>query len=399
MSSRQTTKGPAGPLSMARGGRSAVDDAHHFEHLVRVAPFVVVPGHQLDEGAVQRDAGFGVEDRGARVATEIGRDDLVLGVAQHALERALALGLELGADVGVAGFVVQLDGQVNNRHIAGRHAEGHAGQLLVQLGDDLADGLGRAGAAGDDVLQDAAAAAPVLVARAVHGLLRRGGGVHRGHQAALDAEAVVEHLGHRRQAVRRAAGVADDRLAGVLRVVDAIDEHRRVVLAGCALDHLLRARVDVLLAGVERQEQAGRLHHHINADIAPGQRGRILDRGEPDPATVDDQRAAIDDHVSLEAAMHAVVLQHVGEIVGFEQVVDRDHLDVVLEVLHGGAEDHAADAAEAVDANLDAHVACLSSLVTVMWVSGGFMPRSAARQARARQPRSRCRRRDRALTP
>src|SRR3546814_10536166 len=54
--------------------------------------------------------------------------------------------------------------------------------------------LGGAGGRGNDVLQDAAAAAPVLVARAVHGLLRGGRGVHGGHQAALDAPLVVEHL-------------------------------------------------------------------------------------------------------------------------------------------------------------------------------------------------------------
>src|SRR5687768_4510555 len=58
----------------------ASDDLDHFQALVRVAPLVVVPADQLDEVVVERDAGFGVEDRGARVAAEIGGDDLVLGV-------------------------------------------------------------------------------------------------------------------------------------------------------------------------------------------------------------------------------------------------------------------------------------------------------------------------------
>src|SRR3546814_7803008 len=38
---------------------------HHLQALVRIAPLVVVPAHQLDEGRVERDAGFGVEGRGA----------------------------------------------------------------------------------------------------------------------------------------------------------------------------------------------------------------------------------------------------------------------------------------------------------------------------------------------
>ena len=59
--------------------------------------------------------------------------------------------------------------------------------------------------------------------------------------------------------------------------------------------------------------------------------------------------------LALEAAVHAVVLQHVGQVVGLQQVVDADDLDVVSEVLHRSAEHHAADAAEAVDADADGH--------------------------------------------
>ncbi len=39
-----------------------------------------------------------------------------------------------------------------------------------------------------------------------------GVGVHRGHQAPLDAEGVVEHLDHRHEAVGRARRVGDDRV-------------------------------------------------------------------------------------------------------------------------------------------------------------------------------------------
>src|SRR5690606_34102111 len=36
------------------------DDADHLQALVGVAPLVVVPGHQLDEGRVELDAGVGI---------------------------------------------------------------------------------------------------------------------------------------------------------------------------------------------------------------------------------------------------------------------------------------------------------------------------------------------------
>ena len=59
--------------------------------------------------------------------------------------------------------------------------------------------------------------------------------------------------------------------------------------------------------------------------------------------------------VMLEDAMHGIVLEHVREVVRVEEVVDADDLDVIREVLDRGAEHHAADTAEAVDANFDSH--------------------------------------------
>src|SRR4051812_3126679 len=79
----------------------AGDDANHLQALVRVAPLVVVPAHQLDEGGVEGDAGVGVEDRGAGVAAEVGGHNLVFRVAQDALERAFALRLHFRADFGI----------------------------------------------------------------------------------------------------------------------------------------------------------------------------------------------------------------------------------------------------------------------------------------------------------
>merc|ERR1719328_908758 len=59
----------------------------------------------------------------------------------------------------------------------------------------MPDGLGGARGGGDDVVGRRAPAAPVLLARAVDRLLRRGRGVHRRHEALRDAEPVVDHLG------------------------------------------------------------------------------------------------------------------------------------------------------------------------------------------------------------
>jgi len=57
--------------------------------------------------------------------------------------------------------------------------------------------------------------------------------------------------------------------------------------------------------------------------------------------------------------MHTVVLEHVSQIVGFEQVVDADDFNVV-EVLHRCTKHHAADTPESVDTYFDGHDLSLS---------------------------------------
>ncbi len=166
----------------------------------------------------------------------------------------------------------------------------------------------------------------------------------------------MQHLGDRRQAVGGAAGVGDDRLAVVLRIVHPVDEHRGGVLGRRGHDHLLRARVDVLLRGLGGQEQAGGLDHHVGADLVPLQVCRIALGGQADALAVDDEGAVLDGDLALEAAVDRVVLEQVGQVVRLEQVVDADHLDVVTEVLHRRAQDVAPDAPETVDAYLDRHV-------------------------------------------
>src|SRR3989344_4422394 len=297
--------------------------AHHFQALVRVAPFVVVPAHDLHEGAVQCNASVGIKDRGAGVATEVGGHHLVFGVAQNALERAFGLGLHLGLYFFVGGSLVQFHRQVHHRHAGGGHAEGHAGQLLVQRRDHHAHRLGSTGAGGGGVFQNAAAAAPVLVRRAVHGLLRGGGSVHGGHQAALDAPLVVQHLGHGSQAVGGARCVGDDGLARVGVVVHAEHEHGGVVLGGGRQDDLLGTSVQVLLRGDLVQEQAGGFDHHVGADFVPLQVGGGALLREADLLAVGDQ--------------HRIGHVFFGETEVLEQHGRRGRFTVGVDAHHGSA--------------------------------------------------------------
>ena len=90
---------------------------------------------------------------------------------QNSLHGSLRHLLDLGADLVVGGVLGQANGQVDDGHVGGRDSEGHAGQLAVKLGDDLADGLGGSGRGRDDVLGSAAAVTPGLARGSIDGLL------------------------------------------------------------------------------------------------------------------------------------------------------------------------------------------------------------------------------------
>jgi hypothetical protein len=99
-------------------------------------------------------------------------------------------------------------------------------------------------------------------------------------------------------------------------------------LLGAEQDDLLRARGQMLAGGVLVEEEAGGFDDDIGADFVPLEAGRIAFLRQADALAIDHQRVAVHRDVALEAAMHRVVLQHVREVVGLEQVIDADDFDV-----------------------------------------------------------------------
>src|SRR5882757_8577331 len=94
-----------------------------------------------------------------------------------------------------------------------------------------------------------AAAAQVLVRRVLQVLVLRVG-VDGGHQATLDGERVVQHLGQRGQAVGGAGGVRDHGLRAVVLVVVGAQHHGQVLALGRGGDDdLLGAALVHVLAG------------------------------------------------------------------------------------------------------------------------------------------------------
>lgn len=227
------------------------------------------------------------------------------------LHLAFGSSLEGGLDLIVAGALLNAAGQVNNGDVAGRHTHGHASELSIEIGDDLADSLSGTGGGGDDVLGRSTAATPVLGRRTIDGLLSGGVRVDGGHQTLDDGVFVVDDLGQGRQAVGGAGGVGNDGdIRGVGLFVDAHDEHGGIGGWGRD-DNLLGTTLQVCGGLLGGGEDTSGLDDVIGAGLAPGDSSRVPLGVEADLLAVDLEVLAVDLDLTLELAVGGVVLEHV----------------------------------------------------------------------------------------
>ena len=170
--------------------------------------------------------------------------------------------------------------------------------------------------------------AHVLV-RLVEHVLVVGVGVDRRHEARLDADEVVQHLGDGRQAVGRARGVGDDLVLGLeLVVVDAVDDGEVRALRRRRDQHALGAGLECTTAF----SLSVKMPVHSRTMSMPsdfqgsflGSRSASTLMG-PLPTSIE---LALDLHLAGKAAVHAVVAQQVRVVLGRNQVVDGDDLQI-----------------------------------------------------------------------
>ena len=305
--------------------------ARQVEHLVREAPLVVVPRHELDEVIVEREAGLGIKDAGVRIGDEVGGDDLVIDILDDAGHRTFRGSLDGSADLIIRRSLLKAAGQIDDGHVRARDAHGGAGQLALQGRDDLADCLGSAGAGRDDVAVHTAGQTPVLLGEAVDDLLGGRVGMDGGHKALDDAEIIVDDLGQRRQAVRGARSVGHDLdIRGVRIEVNAADEHRRVVLGRAGEHDDLRAGVQMILRLFLGQERAGALEHILDTQLAPGQELRVAVVEQRNALAIDDQsRVLIANGKIVTTEAKAKEIRKVAEGLIAAAVREKDNFDEV----------------------------------------------------------------------
>ena len=116
---------------------------------------------------------------------------------------------------------------------------------------------------------------------------------------------------------------------------------------------MLGTGVNVALGLLLGKEQAGGLNDVLGAQLLPGQVVGIALGADGDALAVDDDVIALRLHLTVKLAVHGVVLQHIGQVIGRTQIVDTHDLD--FRVVNGPADHHTADAAKAVDSNFNTH--------------------------------------------
>jgi len=271
------------------------------------------------------------------------------------LELALSSSLNGLLDLIVGSTLLDAASQVNNGDVLGGNTQRHAGKLAVKLRDDLADSLGSAGAARDDVGSSGTATSPVLGGGAIYCLLGSSVGVNSGHETLDDGILVVDDLGERSQAVGGARSIGDNiGLAIVGLLVYAHDVHRGISRRGRD-DDLLSTTDQVSLGLLGGGEDTGGLDDIFSTSFLPGDSGGVALCVEFDLVAVDNEVVALNGDGTVEETVGGVVLEHVLGILGLnERVVDSNDLD--FRVLDSVAEDDTANAAETVDTDLSNHV-------------------------------------------
>jgi len=329
---------------------------------VGVTPLVIVPGDELDKGRVELDSSLGIKDGAELASAEIAGNDLLVGVAEDTLHLALRSSLDGGADVFVGGGSLELAGEIDDRDIEGGDTEGHASELAVEVGDDLADSLGSTSGRGDDVAGSSTTVTPGLGRRTIDSLLGGSGGVDSGHETTDDAILVMDDLGKRSKAVGGARGVGDDLvLLGELGVVDTIDEHG-CILGRSSDEDLLCTSVEVRLALLEGGEDTRGLDDPFNTTLTPLAVGRVLLSKAEDlvvlAIVVNDKLVVLALDSAGETAVHGIILEHVCHGISLQEgIVESNELDGHA-TLDEDTSDETADTTETIDSDLGCHESC-----------------------------------------
>ena len=328
---------------------------HQVNNTGRVTVFVIVPGNKLDEVRVEHDTGTGIKDGGANITLEIGGDKWFVAVSEDSLHGSLRLGLDHGADLFVSGGLLELAGQVDNRHINGWDTESHSGDLSLEGRDDLGNGLGGSGGRRDDVAGGSTSSTPVLAGRRINNSLCGGHGVDGGHEGFSDDELIMDGLDHRGKSVGGAGCARDEVLRSIVFfLVDTHDNGLGIVLGRSRVDDLLGTSINDGLGGLLGEEDSGGLADVVSTKGTPTDFLRITAAGGLDFLSSKDKEVSINLNSLAGLSVDGVVLVLVRHVVwGGRTSVDGG--EVAASIVHDDTGHETSNTSESVDSHAGGH--------------------------------------------
>ncbi len=103
------------------------------------------------------------------------------------------------------------------------------------------------------------------------------------------------------------------------------------------------------------REYAGRFNNIFCADFPPRNVGRVFLSVNIDLSSVNNQLAILNFDISVEMAVHCVILYHVDHVIRRnERVINSDDFKC-FRLRNGGAENQTADPAKTIDADFNRH--------------------------------------------
>src|SRR5208282_1797417 len=292
-------------------GRHQVDQ---IADTAGVSPLVVIPGDHLDAVAADHQGHGRVDDGGAGVSFEIGRDQFAFLEAEVALQRARLGGFfQGGVHLFFGGLFFYPDDEVDDRDVGRRDAHGEAVEFAGQVGDDQLNRLGGA-RRGRNHIERRRTGAPQILVREVEDHLIVRIRVDGGHGAADDLKVVVDDLGDRGQTIRGAGRVRDDVVLGGIILLFVHAEHNRevFVLPGGGDDDFFHRAAQMFLCFVAVGELSGGFDNDLSSDGVPGQASGIFLSKNLYDFAVDRNTVGAGGDFVRQVAEDRVVLEQVG---------------------------------------------------------------------------------------
>ncbi len=180
--------------------------------------------------------------------------------------------------------------------------------------------------------------------------------MNRRHKPAHDAEFFLNDLRDRRQAIRRAGRIGNNRVARriVVRMIHADDERRIIVLSGRRDDDFLHAAVHVLHRFLMPFEFPRRLDDNLRPVIFPCERRRVAALEDMHAAPLNHEIIAVNLNVPIPAPVDGIVFQKIRRRLHTARIIDRDDVKFILPIPHI-AENQPPDAPKPIDPNLRSH--------------------------------------------